>query len=78
MIFLLIWHEINPIQMLVTEEWAVCMLFFIGDHVVLIVQVRMQKKLLQFKRWFWSIVEKMTMTERQDLVKTSLFSSSQY
>lgn len=28
-------------------------------------------KLLQFKRWFWSIVEKMSMTERQDLV--SLF-----
>ncbi|KAJ8394592.1 hypothetical protein AAFF_G00043950 [Aldrovandia affinis] len=26
------------------------------------------EKLLQFKRWFWSIVEKMTMTERQDLV----------
>uniref|UniRef100_A0A8D3AE47 Ubiquitin protein ligase E3 component n-recognin 5 n=1 Tax=Scophthalmus maximus TaxID=52904 RepID=A0A8D3AE47_SCOMX len=25
-------------------------------------------KLLQFKRWFWSIVEKMSMTERQDLV----------
>ncbi len=30
-------------------------------------------KLLQFKRWFWSIVEKMSMTERQDLV--SLFLS---
>lgn len=30
-------------------------------------------KLLQFKRWFWSIVEKMSMTERQDLV--SLFPS---
>uniref|UniRef100_A0A673GPJ5 E3 ubiquitin-protein ligase UBR5 n=1 Tax=Sinocyclocheilus rhinocerous TaxID=307959 RepID=A0A673GPJ5_9TELE len=28
------------------------------------------EKLLQFKRWFWSIVEKMSMTERQDLVKT--------
>ncbi|XP_073780763.1 E3 ubiquitin-protein ligase UBR5 isoform X31 [Danio rerio] len=26
------------------------------------------EKLLQFKRWFWSIVEKMSMTERQDLV----------
>lgn len=26
-------------------------------------------KLLQFKRWFWSIVEKMSMTERQDLVR---------
>ncbi|XP_057195669.1 E3 ubiquitin-protein ligase UBR5 [Triplophysa rosa] len=26
------------------------------------------EKLLQFKRWFWSIVEKMNMTERQDLV----------
>lgn len=34
-------------------------------------------KLLQFKRWFWSIVEKMSMTERQDLVSwfTSLESS---
>lgn len=31
-------------------------------------------KLLQFKRWFWSIVEKMSMTERQDLV--SLFSGT--
>lgn len=27
------------------------------------------EKLLQFKRWFWSIVEKMSMTERQDLVR---------
>ncbi|XP_058868618.1 E3 ubiquitin-protein ligase UBR5 isoform X1 [Acipenser ruthenus] len=26
------------------------------------------EKLLQFKRWFWSIVEKMSMAERQDLV----------
>ncbi|XP_039593145.1 E3 ubiquitin-protein ligase UBR5 isoform X9 [Polypterus senegalus] len=26
------------------------------------------EKLLQFKRWFWSIVEKMSITERQDLV----------
>lgn len=26
------------------------------------------EKLLQFKCWFWSIVEKMSMTERQDLV----------
>uniref|UniRef100_A0AAY3ZX24 E3 ubiquitin-protein ligase UBR5 n=1 Tax=Denticeps clupeoides TaxID=299321 RepID=A0AAY3ZX24_9TELE len=26
------------------------------------------EKLLQFKRWFWSIVEKISMTERQDLV----------
>uniref|UniRef100_A0A8C2CXR6 Ubiquitin protein ligase E3 component n-recognin 5 n=1 Tax=Cyprinus carpio TaxID=7962 RepID=A0A8C2CXR6_CYPCA len=26
------------------------------------------EKLLQFKRWFWSIVEKMSMTERQDLL----------
>uniref|UniRef100_UPI00358E0F24 E3 ubiquitin-protein ligase UBR5-like isoform X5 n=1 Tax=Myxine glutinosa TaxID=7769 RepID=UPI00358E0F24 len=26
------------------------------------------EKLLQFKRWFWSIVEKMNMAERQDLV----------
>lgn len=24
---------------------------------------------MQFKRWFWSIVEKMSMTERQDLVR---------
>lgn len=29
-------------------------------------------KLLQFKRWFWSIVEKMSMTERQDLVSYCL------
>lgn len=29
------------------------------------------EKLLQFKRWFWSIVEKMSMTERQDLVSCS-------
>lgn len=30
-------------------------------------------KLLQFKRWFWSIVEKMSMTERQDLVSLRFF-----
>ena len=32
-------------------------------------------KLLQFKRWFWSIVEKMSMTERQDLVGLRFFYS---
>lgn len=35
-------------------------------------------KLLQFKRWFWSIVEKMSMTERQDLVSLFLIVSIQY
>lgn len=34
-------------------------LFYTGENA---------EKLLQFKRWFWSIVEKMSMTERQDLV----------
>lgn len=35
------------------------------------------EKLLQFKRWFWSIVEKMSMTERQDLV-SCLFPGEMY
>ena len=26
-------------------------------------------KLLKFKKWFWSIVEKMSNTDRQDLVR---------
>lgn len=26
-------------------------------------------KLLKFKKWFWSIVEKMTIADRQDLVR---------
>uniref|UniRef100_A0A673GPV6 E3 ubiquitin-protein ligase UBR5 n=1 Tax=Sinocyclocheilus rhinocerous TaxID=307959 RepID=A0A673GPV6_9TELE len=30
------------------------------------------EKLLQFKRWFWSIVEKMSMTERQDLLHEAM------
>ena len=28
------------------------------------------EKLLKFKKWFWSILEKMTMVQRQDLVST--------
>lgn len=33
------------------------------------------EKLIKFKRWLWSIVEKMTNLERQDLVSGSLFAS---
>lgn len=29
------------------------------------------EKLLKFKKWFWSIVEKMTSADRQDLVSTT-------
>lgn len=30
------------------------------------------EKLIKFKRWFWSLVEKMNPNERQDLVRTLL------
>lgn len=29
-------------------------------------------KLLKFKKWFWSIVEKMNIMERQDLVRRKM------
>jgi hypothetical protein len=38
------------------------------QHIEFIFSGENAEKLLQFKRWFWSIVEKMSMTERQDLV----------
>lgn len=33
------------------------------------------EKLLKFKKWFWSIVEKMSNSDRQDLVSVNTFTS---
>ena len=43
-------------------------LSYLMQRLVLLPTGESADKLLQFKRWFWSIVEKMSMTERQDLV----------
>ena len=37
------------------------LIFFVGAG---------SEKLLKFKKWFWSILEKMTMAQRQDLVSS--------
>ena len=43
-------------------HYICCFFLFIGAGA---------EKLLKFKKWFWSIVEKMTSADRQDLVSAT-------